>query len=683
MPLTFLSASSTSIEFNITNFQKLPYPIEQVVEIIVQRAGSSFYFGTIGSTVDNVHGLLFLNPNEAAYQLQGNSVTVYPTIIGTNAALINQLGGGLNSNNSQIAQYAISAFVRIQSPLITVPTLQPILSVNSVTGNQQTGVVPPANTTLIYTQDFLLNGGSQIAADTVEVSATNFSQQIVNLSLNANTVQIDTAMAISVDANNNIIPEITVSGQPLPTIVVRSKDLSTVYVYGTDYTVSRTGRYSMWSLVWLSTGSIPAPSSANPPILVISYYKYALYEQITFISGENATLTGVIPYTLANTGFIYNVWLPLSYGNAALAYDGYNSNLALATGLTGAQVPWASRYIKVTLLIAGVPVVMIEGKDFTLTVDENSGTATIARNLNGAIPSGATVQISYFINETFSINTQYPAFVEQLITAIDVTKSAGADVLVKAMVANSIDMTLVIQLAVNVSPDVVDAQIRDIISIVLDNVPPGDTLYMAEVVSQIMTITGVQNVQLPLLKFAKSNGSYDIGVVIPTQTVWTPLSQLAQSPSNLFSSFKSQIPANSYITAAPVLPDATIPGGGLANAYVGLLYQGQSFRRASSVQDFFSSTIPSFYFIGTNDSINSALPISGTNPSLAAYERCVLVTIPGPGSSFLPIVANPSLLSFFATFQVWDEGGAKDITTSSTEYFLPGDIVLNYVVSNS
>jgi hypothetical protein len=664
-------------KFAINNFSNLPFPIEQAVEILVTRGGSTFYLGTVGSTVDNAAGVLFVNPNELAYTLVGNSVfqAPQPLVIGgvsaTNAAAINALSSAASGT------YTISMFARFQSPLLTTPALQPLIQVNSVTGNEQTGVVPITEVELIRTQDFLLNGGSQDAGDQVEVPASIISQQTINLSLIANTVQIDTAMSIDVDTSGNVVLQKTISGQVVPSIVVRSSDLSTLYVYGTDYTLSRTGTYNTWSLVWVPTGSIPAPAATNPPILVVSYYKFTLTEQLTFINGENDTLTGTIPTTLDNTGFVDNVWLPVSYGNEGstlptiyntLAFDGYNVNPLLATGLVGAGVPYADRYIKVTLQIAGVPVVMREGIDFTLTVDPISGTATLARILTGAIPSGATVQVSYFINETFAVNTEYPAFVEQLVTVIDQTKSAAADVLVKAMIANPIDMTFVIQLSSNASADVVDPQIRDIISIVLDNVN-GTTLFMAEVVAQIMTITGVENVQLPLLKFAKSDGDYDIGIVIPTQTVWNPLSS---DPA--FSAL--QLPANSFITASPVLPDATIPGGGLSTAYVGLLYEGQAFRRATSIQDFLTnSSVPSFYFIGTNDQI------SPTQPLGASYDQRVLITttnFPTVGTNLV----NPGLLSYFATYQVFGEGGAKDITTSSTEYFVPGNIVINYITSS-
>jgi len=223
----------------------------------------------------------------------------------------------------------------------------------------------------------------------------------------------------------------------------------------------------------------------------------------------------------------------------------------------------------------------------------------------------------------------------------------------------------------------VDAQIRTAISIVLDNA--NGTLYQSELVSQIQAITGVVSVTIPLLKCAKSNGSYDIGVVVPTGTKWTPL---INDPA--FSSLgASGLPAQSFITARAVLPDSTIPSGGTPQAIVDMLYQGQQFRRATSVQDFLTNspaattiastqTPGSFYIIGVNDPYF----VNNSNPTVAAlaitYEQKVMLVIPQD-------VPNPGNLPYFVTYQVFDEGGASDITVSSTEYLTTGNIVINYI----
>jgi hypothetical protein len=174
-----------------------------------------------------------------------------------------------------------------------------------------------------------------------------------------------------------------------------------------------------------------------------------------------------------------------------------------------------------------------------------------------------------------------------------------------------------------------------------------------------------------LVKCAKSDGSYDIGVVIPTSTVWIPLSS---DPA--FAGLAT--PANSFITQSPVLPDSTKPSGGQADAFVGLLYQGQAYTRTTSISEFIanaatpatSSANGSFYIIGTSDFIGNI-----TNPLPSTYPQKVIITVPAD-------TKNPSLRSYLVTYQVFGEGSATDITMSSTEYFTPGRITINYLTGS-
>src|SRR5271157_495929 len=292
---------------------------------------------------------------------------------------------------------------------------------------------------------------------------------------------------------------------------------------------------------------------AGQPV-VITYNEYVLYERLTLIQNENQVLSGTLPNTLNNDGFVHNTWLPQSYstgipsgpypdGTPTLGTDQYYLYLLLngwdgsygadggldiigslaftADGLVGNQVPYANRYIKITYFNGVANVLMKENIDYTLTVDPVSGAATIARILTGHIPDGGTVQVTYFINETFTVSTQYPTFVEMLANTIAQSQSASASVLIKAEVANPVDITLAVTLNANTSPETVDPVIRTAISIVLDN---ADTqLFQSELISQIQAVTGIQSVEIPLLKCAKSDGSYDIGIVVPTGTKWTPL----------------------------------------------------------------------------------------------------------------------------------------------------------------
>jgi hypothetical protein len=432
-----------------------------------------------------------------------------------------------------------------------------------------------------------------------------------------------------------------------------------------QYSVSSTGLYtfnaldlSQAVLISYTFGSSIPVGGTSPAQIIVNYFKFTLAEQLTFVSQELDTLSSNTPTPLQQTGFVYNTWLPVSYGNLTLVSD---------QTLVAALIPYANRYIKVTWNNGTSDIVQREGIDYTLTVNTNAGSATLTRILSGGIPDGSTVKVSYFINETFTIATEYPAFVETLANAVAQTKSAGADVIIKAMTANPIDLTLTVVLAPSADADTVDSNIRSAISLTLDNA--STKLYQSTIIQQVQGVTGVINVNVPLQKCAKSDGAYDIGVVIPTQTAWNPL---VGDPSFV----GVNVPANSFISALEVLPDATIPGGGLADSYVGMLLgsggalnQPQAFRRAVSIQDFLTnSAVPSFYIIGTGDQISATSPLS------PAYEQRILLTLP-------PSVPTPGLQSYFVTYQVFGEGGANDISISPTEYFVPGNIVINYISS--
>lgn len=736
LPVTFAGG----MKFAITNFNQLANPLYTAVELLVTRTANSFYLGTDRAQFDNTNGFIILNPNDMAYQYVGSSVTQakVPLIINGNPATNQTALAALTSASG--GTYIFQLYARYENPFIHQPALQPVLQIFSITGNaDETGVIPSTIVNLIHTSDFLLNGGSNDAGDEVVVSIASAPVTSTITALTATNTEIDTGMDVPLDSNGNPINVNSVRSTDLSTLYKVGVDYNIVptaryHTYGlqvltssvnltnaacvsnvltitapnefgvgasitfsnitdptvgpilngqtvvvgtassTQFTATFGTNFASAATTGLATGS----AIQNNQQVVVSYNQFSLYERLTFNSQELQVLHGTLPTTLNNSGFVQNTWLPRSYNMTQLTLDGWDGlfgpdgglDVPGSTGLVGASVPLASRYIKVTFFNGVTDVVKKENIDFTLNVDSVSGAATVSRIITGTIPDGGTVKISYFNVEPFTFATQYPTFVEVLANQIAITKHAAADVLVKAMVASPVDITMAITLMPNTAPEAVNPVIRTVINIVLDNAAP--TLFQSELIRQVQAITGVQSVQVPLLKCAKSDASYDIGVVIPTGTTWIPL---AQDPA-----FTGQpIPTNAWITSNAVLPDSTIPSGGQAEAIVDFLYQGQIFRRASSVQDFFQNSPPaahlaaegtpgSFYIVGLNDQINSTTPLPST------YQQKILLVVPTD-------VVNPGNLSYLVTYQVFNEAGAKDITVSATEYLAPGRITINYVTS--
>lgn len=650
--LTATLIDQTNLRFQIVGFSSLTQPLYSMVEFRVQRGANSFYLGCANAQIDNIKGVITLDPNEMAFQLVGDAITQAPVPLlianapASNSTAIGTLAGSISSYQFQI-------YARYQTGISYAPPLQPIIAVSSVVGNGATGVVSPTITSLIHSTDFLLTGGSTEAGDLVAVSPAATSVQTQTLEFvtaGPTTLTIDSGMSVTLDN----------FGHPLDVVSVRSADLSTLYVRGIDYSIVGTGRYHTYGIELLAGSTMPLNSQ-----FIVAYNKFQLTENATFVSQELDVVNGTLPTSLQQQGFVQNVWLPVSYGQNQLAYDGavFNPdgtvNLVSSTGLCGAQIPYALRYIKVTQSNGITDVVMLENQDFTLSVStDGSNTATIARILTGRIADGAILKVSYFVTEEFTVSSQYPAFVEQLTNSIAATKHAAADVLVKNMIANHVDVTMTVTLANGALASAIDNQIRSTVSIALDNAKGKMT--QAELIAQVMSVIGVSNVNVPLTKFAKSDGAYDIGIVIPTQTPWIQVSKLPAFNADTWAN-------NVWITSAPVLPDATIPSGGLSNNYVGLLQEGTGYTRASSVADFLAKSAgTAFYIIGTNDMVNATTPIPSN------YWGCVMISVPTN-------VPNPGNFAYRVTYQVFGEGGAKDIVLSSTEYLQSGTITINYV----
>ena len=654
------------------------------IEIVATQGTNQIFFGVQTCKVDPTTNTMYLNPTELCYQLvnAGGANEQYQIfqlngVNATNQMVINYL-------NPQAPNVSVVGWLRMQTPFQRYPTAQPISTVYSVVGNGDSGTLSPLGVRLIHSQDPLLNGFSNKANDLVQVDTTanatypNITPTVLSTMpglapgsqvpfafvTNGPTIKpIDTDMQVSLDNQ----------GRVYGINSVRSADLSTVYKINVDYAIIPTGissysgnpaitspqvtptcNYNAYSIQWLPSGSIPLGQA-----LLIGYNKYTLHEYCTLVTGEVQTLTGSTPAPLANPGFIKNVWVPESYGYTVISMD---------SALASAFIPKQNRYIKVTYNNGSGPTVMVEGQDYTLTIDSYTNQAYVARILTGRIPDKSSISISYFYNEVFSATTGYPGYIEQVANAITQTKHAAADVLIKQMMANAVDVMLSVQLNPNTTPEAMDGQIRTVIGVVLSNA--NDTVTQSEIIRQVKSIPGVANVIVPLTKLAKSDGSYDVGIIIPTATAWIPITQDTTFGSLPFA-------ANTWITSttANILPDQTLPSGGLPDAYVGMLYEGDQFRRASSIMDLVNNPPTSktaldgaFYIIGVDDQISPITPI----PSV--YQSCIIATFP-------PYITNPAYYNFKVTYQAWREGGYRDITLSPTEYLTLGSVTIDYITS--
>jgi hypothetical protein len=721
-----IGKKAPKMEFKVRDISPFKGPIVAVVDLIAVSNNSTIHLGSSRVKINSGAGVISLDPNEFTYQvIDSGLVSEHTEIFTVNGVPFNNQSFMASIASSSVKFYAA---LRIASPMSLTPAIQPISQLYSVVGGDTTtggtGVISPALYRLIRKNDPLINGFSNKSSDVTQVDSStlmapppvqtlsfvpvvlstggiifaaktisrlngswvddgvvigstitfsNFPNRVdtTYTVLSVNSASITTAEAITpTPAVGGVIPDQsgTVSLIPFVSIAsamslgsdgnvwsVRSADSSIVYVNGVDYAIVSSARYGSYSIRRLnSTTTIPVNTN-----FLISFDKYNLYERCDRVT-DTIVLTGSTPTQLSRAGMIRNVWVPESYGHTDLSMDGWNQDPTLyaANSLCEAQVKKADRYIKVTYNSQ----VMRQGQDYNLTVDPASQLGSITRISTGRIPSDSSlVTVDYYANEAFAFTTGYPSFISQVADSIENMRHAGADVLVKNMMGNAVDVDLTVEISNNATPSVMDNRIRTAVGVVLDNAT--GKLTQSELIKQIMNINGVTNVQVPLTKFAKSNGSYNVGIVIPTGTMWN---KVQDDP--LFAGRNLTFPINAFITNDIVLEDSTLPSGGELDSFVGLLYEGEAFTRTMSIEEFRVAGPGSFYITGVNDFFYDA------NLQVNLPSGKVLMTM----KSDMSPKTLPSYLSFRVTYQVWEEGGTKDITLSPTEYLKSGRVTINY-----
>lgn len=637
------SVSTRQLSFKVTS--SLAAPIYSVVELVALRSGEKIYLGTKKVRIDNATNTIYLDPDEICTRLVGDVVSEHYE---------NMQLGGVDAKNITVLNYLSSAsgteyraLLRLQAPFFHIPELQPVTSIYSVVGEEtKSGTI--ASPRLIKFQDPLLEGNSDRATDTIRVDTDKYHSVVVS----GTTPYGDTATFLTTEGiigiDSNMVVQMDTQGRFYDINSVRSADMTKLYQMGVDYQIVSLDRYHTYGIQRMQNSTIPLEEP-----LLIAYNKYDVSEHCEFIQDEAVVLVDTTPAVLARKGLVHNIWLPESHGLTSLAND---------PELASAQVVRTDRYIKVVYNNGVEDIVLREGQDFTLVVDPRNGQTYISKRTTGRIVTDkAVVRVSYYVNEVFAFTSGYPGFVEQVAAKIEQSRSAGADVLVKQMLENPVDVILSVELNSNVTPETMDGRIRTAIANVLNNARQRVT--QAEIIRQVQALPGVANVLVPLTKFAKSNGAYNIGSIIPSGTAW-----IRTTDDPILKN--SRFPANTWITKAQVLPDQTLPSGGLVDSFVGLLYEGESFRRGMSIQDFIDNPPAQnkggFYIIGAEDKVDSITPLD------SSYSRRVILTIPN-------YLENPSYYSYKVTYQIWREGGFKDILLSPTEYLKPGRVTIDYM----
>lgn len=152
------------------------------------------------------------------------------------------------------------------------------------------------------------------------------------------------------------------------------------------------------------------------------------------------------------------------------------------------------------------------GVDYNILAGSDTVRTGIELVPNSMIRNGSEVLVSYKASMNFKVTYTYNAVVEQAQEKVLDNKNSCADVIVKQATKNYIDLGFIVNRSRNADAATNNSyllsRIKQTISNLVAGLRMGDTLTQSSVVNAINSIEGVDNVELPLNKLMKRNGSF-------------------------------------------------------------------------------------------------------------------------------------------------------------------------------
>ena len=312
--------------------------------------------------------------------------------------------------------------------------------------------------------------------------------------------------------------------------------------------------------------------------------------------------------------------------------------------------------------------------DYQITLGTQTTAVSITRTSASAIPSGATVLISYEHDENFTVSYSTNLMVSVTQQEVDEKKHATADVLVKEAIPVPIDIEATVILDRGRQFGEVDSSIRTNFSNFFGNLRLGDPVRQSDVIDVIEQTDGVSYVVVPLTKMVRQQGSTVVRDEISTDTY---------AESSILSSVSTNESVVYILTNE--LSAATIDGGGGTGDFKGVFQSdiGLVLLSAGSTIGSLGASPGLSYIVGSEGksiegySDDATLESQGytTEASKVARRKAitanrVLVSLP-PGDS-------PISYRYSVTYVVGQDSGSKNIEPGAAEYCESGSLIFTY-----
>lgn len=449
-----------------------------------------------------------------------------------------------------------------------------------------------------------------------------------------------------------------------------------------------------YNVIQLDTG-IAQPTVSLTDVVLGSYRlragnKFVLPRQpVTNITSVTGTVSG----TLATTDYgLYHPNSPLAYGRSVLAGDylqidaGPSGSAVSVTGESHVLVGQYPEYLNnLGVNYFTVRVFSADGlteyngpgsvsPDFTITDGSQTEAVSITRVETGQISSGATVLVSYEHDENFTVTYTTNLIVPLTQNAIDASKHATADVLVKEAVPAPIDLSATVILQRGRDPVTVDVALRTNLENFFASVRLDDPVRQSDLISVIEQTTGVSYVVVPLTKMVRSEGS---------MVVWDEISTDTATESVVLSSLSTNAASVYILTNA--LTAATVDGGGVGGEYRGVFQNEQALGLLDAAASLATLGLAPnrAYIVGAEGRVivgysdDATLIAQGYVTESAISNRRLALTANRLLVS-LPVGQSPMDFAYAAIYTVGVDTGAKDIDPGAAQYVTLGALTLTY-----
>lgn len=194
--------------------------------------------------------------------------------------------------------------------------------------------------------------------------------------------------------------------------------------------------------------------------------------------------------------------------------------------------------------------------DYSISLGTQTSAVSITRTATSAIPSGATVLISYEHDENFSVTYTTNLITSLTQNALDANKHATADVVAKEAISAPLDIDATVVVRQGRETSTVDTTLRTNLTNFFGNLRLGDPVRQSDIIDVIEQTSGVSYVVVPLTKMVRQAGSTVVRESLSTDTV---------SESAFLSSLTTNTAVVYILTQE--LSAATSDGGGLEGEF--------------------------------------------------------------------------------------------------------------------